>query len=259
MDFLNVQNLSKSFGGLVVIQDLSFSVNEGEILGVIGPNGSGKTTLFNLITGSLKPDSGEVRFKGERITTLKPFQVVNRGIARTFQLVDLFKEMTVLENVMIPCFSHRARSHPGHGKKPWEVAIHCLGQMGLTHRYKELAKNLPFGELRLLDIARALATEPELLLLDEPFSGLDVKDAAVLTKVIQGMYRNGHTIVIIEHRLSDLLKLVERVVVIVFGEKVTEGAPGEVMKNEKVLTAYLGEGRKGVVPSRSEKHPGPLQ
>jgi branched-chain amino acid transport system ATP-binding protein len=240
---LEIRGISKSFGGLQALLNFDLQVKEKDLIGIIGPNGAGKTTVFNLITGFIRPDSGEVLFKGENITYLKPFQIVNRGLCRTFQLVDLFKEMTALENVMIPCFSHRASQQRPKEEKPWKAAMTFLEEMGLSNRFNELAKNLAFGELRLLDIARAMATRPDILLLDEPFSGLDVEDAAVLSSAIKQMHQKGQTMIIIEHRLRDLLKLVERVVVIVFGEKMAEGTPQEIMSNPKVINAYLGERR----------------
>lgn len=240
---LEIRGISKSFGGLQALLNFDLQVKEKDLIGIIGPNGAGKTTIFNLITGFIRPDSGEVLFKGENITCLKPFQIVNRGLCRTFQLVDLFKEMTALENVMIPCFSHRASQQRPKEEKPWKAAMTFLEEVGLSNRFNELAKNLAFGELRLLDIARAMATRPDILLLDEPFSGLDVEDAAVLSLAIKQMHQKGQTMIIIEHRLRDLLKLVERVVVIVFGEKMAEGTPQEIMSNPKVINAYLGERR----------------
>jgi branched-chain amino acid transport system ATP-binding protein len=218
-------------------------VQKGELVGIIGPNGAGKTTVFNMITGFIRPDSGDVLLRGETITRLKPYEIVNRGLCRTFQLVDLFKEMTALENVMIPCFSRRVRGNRAGEEKPWKTAMRFLEEVGLARRYNEYAKNLPFGELRLLDIARAMATQPDILLLDEPFSGLDTEDAAVLSSAIQQMHRKGQTMIIIEHRLRDLLKLVERVVAIVFGEKIAEGNPQEILSDPKVVNAYLGERR----------------
>jgi branched-chain amino acid transport system ATP-binding protein len=240
---LEIRGISKSFGGLQALLNFDLQVKEKDLIGIIGPNGAGKTTVFNLITGFIRPDSGEIWFKGDNITRLKPFQIVNRGLCRTFQLVDLFKEMTALENVMIPCFSHRASQQRPKEEKPWKVAMTFLEEVGLSNRFNELAKNLAFGELRLLDIARAMATRPDILLLDEPFSGLDVEDAAVLSSAIKQMHQKGQTMIIIEHRLRDLLKLVERVVAIVFGEKMAEGTPQEIMSNPKVINAYLGERR----------------
>jgi len=240
---LEISGLSKAFGGLQAVQGIDLDIHREDLVGIIGPNGAGKTTVFNLITGFIRPDTGDIRFNGENITQLKPFQIVNLGMSRTFQLVDLFKEMKVIENVMIPCFSHRGRRQQHGGKKSWEVGMEILEEMGLGDRYNEFVSNLAFGELRLLDIARAMATEPDLLLLDEPFSGLDVQDAEILATAIQRMHQKGQTIVIIEHRLRDLLKLVERVVVIVFGQKIAEGAADEIMNNERVIQAYLGERR----------------
>lgn len=240
---LEIKDLSKAFGGLKALSNFSLTVGRSDLVGVIGPNGAGKTTIFNLITGFIRPDSGEVWLKDENITHLKPYQIVNRGMSRTFQLVDLFKEMKVLENVMIPCFSHRAKNRRHKGRKPWKVAMEFLEEMGLDNRFNEEVKNLAFGELRLLDIARAMATEPELLLLDEPFSGLDADDAEMLAVGIKRMHERGQTMVIIEHRLKDLLRLVQSVVALVFGEKIAEGTPDEIMSNDKVIQAYLGERR----------------
>ena len=240
---LEMTGLSKMFGGLQALMGFDLVVHRGDLIGVIGPNGAGKTTVFNLVTGFIRADTGQVRLKGVEITRLKPFHIVNLGMARTFQLVDLFKEMTALENVMVPCFSHRVRHHRHAGKKPWQVAMGFLEEVGLADRAQELAQNLAFGELRLLDIARAMATEPDILLLDEPFSGLDVEDAVVLSQAIQRMHAKGQTMIIIEHRLKDLLKLVQRVVAIVFGEKIAEGTPEEIMNDQRVISAYLGERR----------------
>lgn len=242
---LEINRISKAFGGLQALIDFNLSVYQGDIIGIIGPNGAGKTTFFNLATGFIRPDSGEILLRGKEITHLKPFQIVNLGMARTFQLVDLFKEMTVLENVMVPCFSRRARNEVNSKeKKLWEVGLELLEEVGLADRYDQLAKNLAFGDLRLLDIARAMATAPDILLLDEPFSGLDVEDAETLSEAIQRMHQKGQTMVIIEHRLRDLLKLVKRVVAIVFGQKIAEGTPEDIMNNEKVIQAYLGERRE---------------
>jgi branched-chain amino acid transport system ATP-binding protein len=241
---LEIHGISKAFGGLQALRNFDLHVKKKDLIGIIGPNGAGKTTVFNLITGFIRPDSGEVLLMGENITRLKPFQIVNRGLCRTFQLVDLFKEMTALENVMIPCFSRRATQQRPKEEKSWKAAMRFLEEMGLANRFNEQAKNLAFGELRLLDIARAMATGPDILLLDEPFSGLDVEDAEVLSKAIRQMHQKGQTMIIIEHRLRDLLKLVERVVAIVFGEKIAEGTPQEIMSNPKVVNAYLGERRE---------------
>lgn len=240
-NILEVKGLSKAFGGLQALLDFHMEVTEGELVGIIGPNGAGKTTLFNLITGFLKPDKGQVVLKGSEITGLKPHQIVNRGMTRTFQLVELFKDMSVLETVMVPLLSARAKR--GARGKPWQRAMEYLERMGLAHRALEKTGSLAFGELRLLDIARAMATEPEVLLLDEPFSGLDAEDAKILAEAVAEMHGSGQTMVIIEHRLKDLLRLAQRVVAMVFGEKVAEGTPHQVMEDQKVISAYLGQRR----------------
>lgn len=238
---LEIKGLSKAFGGLQALIEFDLKVHQGDIIGIIGPNGAGKTTIFNVATGFIRADCGDVWLKGDNITHLKPYHIVNLGMSRTFQLLELFKGITVVENVMIPCYSHRAKAQCRKGSKPRETAMEFLDEMGLADRCNELAKNLAFGELRLLDIARAMATEPDVLLLDEPFSGLDVEDAAILSKAIQRMHRKGQTMIIIEHRLRDLLKLVEYIVAIVFGQRIADGTPEEIMNNEKVVTAYFGE------------------
>lgn len=238
---LEVKGLSKAFGGLQALLDFHMEVAQGELVGIIGPNGAGKTTLFNLMTGFLKPDKGQVILKGSEVTGLKPHQIVNRGMTRTFQLVELFKDMSVLETVMVPLLSARAKK--SHRGKPWQRAMGYLEKMGLAHRALEKTGSLAFGELRLLDIARAMATEPEVLLLDEPFSGLDAEDAKILSEAISEMHCLGQTMVIIEHRLKDLLRLAQRVVALVFGEKVAEGSPEQVMEDQRVISAYLGQRR----------------
>ena len=241
---LEIRNMSKAFGGIKAITNFDLQVNQGSLVGIIGPNGAVKTTLYNLVTGFYRADSGEVWFNKENITSLKPYQIVNKGIARTFQLADLFKEMTVMENVMVSRFCNRAKQKNVDGEKPWVTAMAYLEEVGLEERFNEKVKNLSFGELRLLDIARAMATQPDVLLLDEPFSGLDNEDVEILSKAIKDMHTKGQTMVIIEHRLKDLLKLVEWVVAIVFGEKIDEGTPSDIMNNPKVVSAYLGERSK---------------
>lgn len=232
-----IKGLNKSFGGLQAILNFEMTVYPGELVGIIGPNGAGKTTLFNLMTGFLRPDSGTILYKGVDITRSRPHEIVKMGVARTFQLVELFKDMRVVENVMVPLLSKRTkRDHTGL----WERALYYLERVGLMHRALDKVGSLAFGELRLLDIARAMATEPEVLLLDEPFSGLDAKDAEILSCCVEDMHGSGQTIVVIEHRLKDLLRLAERVVAMVFGKKVAEGTPEEVMNDPAVVSAYLG-------------------
>jgi branched-chain amino acid transport system ATP-binding protein len=238
---LETIGLTKSFGGLSAVRDVAFRVSRGEIVGIIGPNGAGKTTLFNLMTGFLRPDSGSVRFNGEDLAGRRPYDIVDRGLARTFQLANPFGDMTVLENLLVPSFSARALRRARAGEDVRARARRILGDLGLGHREEELARNLPFAELRLLDISRAMATEPDVLLLDEPFSGLDRHDAGSLFAALERMHAAGQSMVIIEHRLRDLMRLAERVVAIVFGEKVAEGTPQDIVNDARVIDAYLGE------------------
>jgi len=233
LEILTVKNLTKSFGGLVAVKNVSFSVNKGEILGLIGPNGAGKTTIFNLITGFIKPDSGLIVFKGENVTRDPPHIIVRKGIARTFQLVNPFSNMSLIDNVSVALYGKkRIRSE--------EKAVEILALTGLTHRKNELAKNLPHGDLKKLEIARALATEPDLLLLDEPFAGLGFEETSELMELIRRLNEQGLTIIIVEHVMRVVMKLSHRVVVICDGEKIAEGKPLEIAEDQRVIEAYLG-------------------
>ena len=236
---LGVDNLSKAFGGLVVINKLSFSLGEGETLGIIGPNGSGKTTLFNLMTGFLKADNGKISFSGNEITNKRPSHICQLGITRTFQLPRPFPRLTVLENVM----AGRA-----YGKEPSNdikqarrEASEILESTGLGSKQEVVSRNLNLLGRKRLEIARALATKPRLLLLDEVFAGLNPKETEEALELISMIKKRGITLTIVEHVIKVILGVSSRVVVLNFGEKIFEGLPTEAINDEKVIEAYLGE------------------
>jgi len=242
MHLLEVENLTKRFGGLAAVNDVSFSVDKGEIVGLIGPNGAGKTTLFHLITGFLKPDSGTVKFLGENITGLEPHKIVNRGIARTFQVVRPFRHLPVIANVMVPLSSPRGSKKIEWLKTTERKALDMLEEVGLTEMMLEPAENVAHGDLKRLEMARAIATEPELLLLDEPFGGLNPIETEYLVKSIQRLHLDGHNMIIVEHKLHALMKLVQRVIVLHYGQKIAEGSPKEIANDKKVIEVYMGKG-----------------
>lgn len=236
MALLEVKDLSKFFGGLAAVSNVSFEVREGEILGLIGPNGAGKTTLFNMINGFYPPSKGEVFFKGDRISGLKPYQICKRGMGRTFQVVKPLQRMSVLDNVIASAFI-RAGS-----KQAAEVRAHeVIDFVGLGDDVHVISKGLPLGKRKKLEIARALATGPELLLLDESFAGLNPAELDESIEIIRKIKAKGVTILIIEHHMKVIMSISDRIVVINYGQKIAEGIPHEIGNNPLVIEAYLGE------------------
>ena len=233
---LDVRGVSKSFLGLQALADVSFEVREREILGVIGPNGAGKTTLFNVLNGFLIPDAGDVRLGGEIVTGLRPSALCRRGVGRTFQVVRTFPRLTVLENVMVGAFVRTGGVEPARG-----IARAALVQVGLADRAGALPAGLTTLDLRLMELARCLATSPRLVLLDEPLAGLSGDGVAVMIAVIRGVRARGATVVIIEHTLQALLRLADRLVVLDQGRRLADGAPEAVTREPAVIEAYLGQ------------------
>ncbi|MFW9822342.1 MAG: ABC transporter ATP-binding protein [Candidatus Thorarchaeota archaeon] len=238
---LEVKNLTKKFGGLTAVNDFSFEIQRGEFVGLIGPNGAGKTTVFNLISGFEKPSSGSIRFDGVDITGLKPFKIVNLGIARTFQLVRSFKFLSLLDNVSVPSLSKRGKRF---SKKAGldKYASSILSSVGLIDKARIPPVILPHGDLRKLQIAKAMGGNPELLLLDEPFSGLSFEARIAITKLIKELHEDGVTIFITGHVLRELMTLVPRVLAMHQGKLIADGPPKIVANHKIVLEAYLGKG-----------------
>jgi branched-chain amino acid transport system ATP-binding protein len=236
MSLLQIREVSKLFGGLTALMAVSYSAEKGEILGLIGPNGAGKTTLFNVVNGFYPPSKGEVLFKGDRISHLQPYQICRRGIGRTFQVVRPLQRMTALDNVIASAFL-RAKDKAGAEK----IAFEALEFVGLIEDRNLMSKGLPLGKRKKLEIARALATQPDMLLLDESFAGLNPFEQNELIDIIRKVKARGITIMIIEHHMKVIMSLSDRVVVLNYGEKIAEGTPKEIGNNPLVIEAYLGE------------------
>lgn len=254
MELLSLRNVSKYFSGLKAVDDVSLTVDRGDIVSIIGPNGAGKTTLFNVISGHYTPTKGEKLFDGKDITGLLSYQIVSEGITRTFQNIRLFSNLTVLENVMIglhtklrasifDCLVMRKKT-VREENECFDRAMEFLKQVGLDKKAFETARNLAYGEQRRLEIVRALASEPTLLLLDEPTAGMNIQEALELVKFIKSLNETGLTILLIEHNMKVVMGVSKKVIVLDHGVKIAEGSSREIQNNKAVIEAYLGRGAK---------------
>jgi len=268
---LELSNISCVFGGVTALDDVSFAIQEGEILGLIGPNGAGKTTCFNVVTGVYKPSAGSIRFKGRSLEGLKRYEITRLGIGRTFQNIRLFKAMTALENVMVGADARhstgvisalfRLPRHRREEREGEERALELLGFMGLRSKCDELAANLSYGDQRRLEIARAIATEPSLLCLDEPAAGFNPAEKRTLMELIRKVRDQGYTVLLIEHDMRLVMGVTDRIVVLEFGKKIAEGSPDVIRNDPAVIAAYLGvdedseEGDEPAIADGSDRAP----
>jgi branched-chain amino acid transport system ATP-binding protein len=239
MRIIEGEQLTKHFGGLAAVEKVNFHINQGEIVGLIGPNGAGKTTLFNLLSGSLVTTTGTIRFKGENITGLKPYQICRKGMARTFQLVKVFQHMSVLENVLLGALFGMS---PGpHMVGAEAEAVELLELVELSDKRVSLAKDLTVANQKRVEVARALATKPELILLDEVMVGLNPTEVAEFIRLIKRIREKGITVLMIEHVMKAIMEISDRIIVLHHGEKIDEGTPQEIANSQEVIKVYLGK------------------
>lgn len=251
MNLIEVKGVSKNFGGLKAVADLTFSLEKGKIKGIIGPNGAGKTTIFNLISGILLIDSGEIFFKETLLNRLKPYQIAYLGISRTFQNLQLFDNMTVVENVMVGLHTRthsellpsllRLSKSRDEEHRSYERAYETLQLVNMESRTSEMVSGLSYGEQKLVEVARALVSDPEVIMLDEPVSGLNTKEIERLVDLIRKINTQGKTILLVEHNMRFVMNICEEVLVLNYGKLIAEGNPSHIVRNRDVINAYLGE------------------